>query len=131
MQKKKYLILLVVLILTLGATTAFARYSHTAQISVTFSISGSTAACEGYVIPSSTENTASVSVRLQKKVGSSWNTVNTWSGTASGAGFPAWAGGTYTLTSGYDYRVYVVGTVKDPSGTVLETTNITSSTKTY
>lgn len=130
-KKKVGLVLLVVMILSLGVTSAYARYSYTDQLDVDFSISGSIASCSGKVHPSESGHTASVTVKLQGKVNSTWNTVTSWSATASKAGSSAATGGTYTLTRGYEYRVYVAGTVKDSSGTVLENTSITSATKTY
>lgn len=131
MKRKRWLLFVVVLIVSLGSICASARYSYTDQIDAGFAISGNVASCSGNVEPSETTHTASVVVKLQKKVNSSWSTVKSWSASASKAGSTASASGTYTLSKGFQYRVYVIGTVRDSSGTVLETTYRSSAIKQY
>ena len=69
-----------------------------------------------------------MTIKLQKKTGSSWTTMQTWSKTATGlAG--AKASGTRAVTAGLTYRVYLTGYVYDSNGNVLESITKASASK--
>lgn len=104
-------------------------YSYTSSIAASLSISDGVAKAAGKITPEDSQHT-SITVRLQRKSSSgTWSTISTWTG--SNAGGKSEAGGTKSLTSGYDYRVYVTGKVYNSTGTVIETIDKYSATKSY
>jgi len=104
-------------------------YSYTSSIAASLSISGGVAKAAGKITPEDSRHT-SITVRLQRESSSgTWVTISTWTG--SNAGGKSEAGGTKSLTSGYDYRVYVTGKVYNSAGTVIETIDKYSATKSY
>ncbi len=95
------------------------RYDYIRSISAQLSITGGTAQAFGDITPEGSRHT-SIIVRLQKETSPGmWTTVAYWTG--SNASGSSEAGGTRTISSGYNYRVYVVGKVYDSSGSVIET----------
>ena len=133
---KKGFCLVVSLMLVLSVTsfasaecTIMPRYTYASAVSANLSITSGTARAVGKVATDQNLKT-SIIVRLQKEYSSGkWTTISTWTGSnESGA---SEAGGTKTLTSGYNYRVYVTGKVYDSAGTVIETVDKYSTTKSY
>lgn len=104
-------------------------YSYTSSIAASLSISDGVAKAAGKITPEDSRRTT-ITVRLQRESSSgTWVTISTWTG--SNASGKSEAGGTKSLTAGYNYRVYVTGKVYNSSGTVLETVNKYSTTKAY
>ena len=97
-------------------------YTYTDRITVNLSFSGDKAVCSGSVYPEGTYS-ASVTVTLYKKNGSSWTYVNSWSDSATG-GNEAYACGSSTVSSG-TYKVtasgHVGGGKEYPSKSVTKT----------
>lgn len=135
-MKKRICFVLCLLLALPIAVTAYAEnedimlcYTYVDSIRASLKISSGSAAASGSVIPSGSLET-SVTVRLQRESSSgTWVTISTWTG--SNEGGKSEAGGTKKLTSGYNYRVCVTGKVYDSAGTVLETVNKYSATKSY
>ena len=130
------IVLIALLLMTLTVAYAAANnpgvsplYTYTYSIAGKLSISGGTAPAAGTVTPSDLNNKTTVTVKLQRNENGTWKTIATWTGSNS-HGISS-AGGDKTLTKGYSYRVYVVGKVYNSSGTLLETTTKTTSTKAY
>ena len=112
---KKVLCLVLGLLLFLGNTVALAetrispKYVNTDIVTANLSISSKgVATCSGTVSPSG-KYESTISVNLQKKNGSSWSTIKTWTGSGSTL-MGCSASGTYTVSRG-TYRVYVCGYV--------------------
>ena len=104
-------------------------YEYVSSINASLSISSGTAKAAGKVCSSDNLKT-SITVRLQRKSSNgTWSTISTW--TDSNNSGASEAGGTKTLTSGYSYRVYVTGKVYNSAGTVVETVDKYSATKSY
>ena len=130
---KKVLALLLFVIL-LGANNAVAQqadrlsitpyYSHTFNIFAGSEINGGVATCCGTVTGRYNYTFTAIKVTLQKReVGSEdWEYVDSWSKTAAGR-FTAQVEETESVSSTYDYRVYVKGTITDSEGVILETTS--------
>lgn len=106
------------------------RYSHIDLITAELSIANGSARCGGILKPSSSENQARIIVRLQRKTGDTWQTIAIWLGTGTN-GQTVQAGGSRTVTAGYDYRVLSQGRILSPAGVLLETTTVTSQIKSY
>ena len=124
-------LLLVLFVATVASAegTIMPRYTYVSKINSTLSISSGTASAVGLVTTSQKLKT-SIIVRLQREYSSGkWTTISTW--TSSNESGASEAGGTKTLTSGYNYRVYVTGKVYDSAGTVIETVERYSTTKSY
>lgn len=134
-MKKSICLVLSLLLVLFTATTASAgctitpRYAYVSAISANLSITSGTARAVGKVANDQKLKT-SIIVRLQREYSSGkWTTISTWTGSnESGA---SEAGGTKALMSGYNYRVYVTGKVYDSAGTVIETVESYSTTKSY
>lgn len=105
------------------------RYSYVSSISASLSINSGIAKAAGKVCPCNNLKT-SITVQLQREISSGiWSTISTWSGNNENGSSEA--GGTRRLTSGYNYRVYVVGKVYDRFGTVIETVEKCSAIRSY
>jgi hypothetical protein len=89
------------------------QYVSLESVSSSLSISSGKATCKGVVIGASGK-TCSVQVTLQKKSGSSWLNVKTWSATGSTA---CTASGAYAISKGTSYRVKVIGKCGSESDT--------------
>ena len=102
------------------------RYSHISSIYANLRIEDGTAYSDGDITPNDfTANyTARITVYLQRKANGSWQTVASWSD--SQVNGTAIAGGSRTVTPGYEYRTYVVGTISAADGTLLERATRTS-----
>ena len=130
---KKVLALLLLVIL-LGTNSAVAQqadrliitpyYSHTFSIFAGLEINGGVATCSGSVTGRYGYTFTTAKVTLQKReVGSEdWEYVDSCSKTAAGR-FTAQVEETKSVSSTYDYRVYVKGTITDSEGVILETTS--------
>lgn len=134
MKKGIRLVLCLILALSM-ATVANAEsnimpcYDYVSSISSTLSINSGTAKAVGKVATDQNLKT-SIVVRLQRESSSgTWITISSWTGSNSDGASEA--GGTKAITSGYDYRVYVTGKVYNSAGTVIETVNKYSTTKSY
>lgn len=81
------------------------RYSYINSIHANLRIDGGTAYSDGDITPNDINSNyiAQITVYLQRNV----------NGIAA-------AGGSRSVTPGYEYRTYVVGTISDANGTVLE-----------
>lgn len=124
---------ILVLISTVGVATAeggvMPCYAYVDSIKASLTISSGTATAVGNVIPAGSMK-SSITVRLQRADSSGkWTTISTWTGTNENG--KSEAGGKKSLTSGYNYRVYVTGKVYGSNGNVVETVNKYSTTKAY
>lgn len=87
------------------------------------------ATCEGFVTSISAGGNGKVTVTLQRYENSAWNSVKSW--TVTGKATCTSASNSYAITKGYNYRVYVTGTVYNTSGTALEAQSYTSPATKY
>lgn len=93
------------------------RYEVISNISISFVISDSGRAdCRGAVIVPSGYR-VDLTVELQQKVGSKWDTIHDW--TASGKNYISASGPWYVL-SGYSYRLKVTAETYDSYGNLVE-----------
>lgn len=122
MRKKLAVILLLVCLLYGGVALAKVSpmFVNIRSTSAELTISGNTANCYGGVQAYSAGSSCTISMKLQKKNGSSWTTLKTWSDDGNGS---AAMSETYTISSG-TYRVKVSGTVAG------ESYSVTTGTKT-
>ncbi len=104
--------------------TITVQYVQINAIKATLSISSSgLAQCNGVIKPKSSGDSSSITITLQRKSGTSWVYVASWSGTGSGIS-GASASGSKSISSG-TYRVVANGKVGS------EPASATSSTRTY
>lgn len=134
-MRKSICLMLCILVLISSIGVAYADddimlcYTYVDSIKASLNISSGTATATGNVIPAGSMK-SSVTVRLQREGSSgNWSTISTWTGTNEKG--KSEAGGTKSLVSGYNYRVYVTGKVYDSKGNVVETVNKYSTTKAY
>lgn len=111
---------------TLAAPDVGLRYSYIEACNAYLTIEDGVVSSSGNIVAQDiTANyTARITVYLQRKANGSWQTVASWSG--SQVNGIATAGGSRTVTPGYEYRTYVVGTISDADGTLLERATRTS-----
>ena len=118
MKTWKILSVAILLLCLLTYNVAMAEMSpmfvNIGSTSAELTISGSTANCVGEVWAYSTSSSCTISMKLQKKNGSSWTTLKTWSDDGNGS---ATMSESYTISSG-TYRVKVSGTVAGESYSV-------------
>lgn len=141
-MSKKCLCFVLALLLMVPAVLCFAendstdpgqlRYSYINTVSASIRLSGSTAVCFGNGRGKYTNTTTHLLVTLQRKApgSASWSGIKSWSTTTNGIAM-AQIEESYTITSGYSYRVRVRCQIKDSSGTVLETAYRNSASVTY
>ena len=103
-------------------------YTYASEVYAKLSVKSGVATAEGRVEPWNSSYKTSVNVELQKKDGSSWVKVASWSGTNSAGA--ASASGTKSVAKGYSYRVYITAKVY-VSGVLKETIHKASSTVSY
>lgn len=84
------------------------RYTNTSDILAKLSISYGNAKCSGWVTPNGTQS-CTLTVKLYKKNGTSWNVMNTWTASASGGNIAALSK-TVSVSSG-TYKVVSIGNV--------------------
>lgn len=98
------------------------KYAYTSSVKASLSFNGNTAYCKGSVTPSGSYS-ASLTVTLYKKSGSSWNYIASWSGSSTG-GSQATASGSASVTSG-TYKVVTRGNIgsglENPSVSITKT----------
>lgn len=105
------------------------QYTNIGAISAILSIDGDNAYCNGSIQTSTSGASTSISVRLQRSTnGTSWATIKTWSGNGTSSSDVS---GQYTVSSGFQYRVSVYGSVQNQNGSVLESATKYSSVKTH
>ncbi len=106
-------------------------YNYTGAISAELSISGGKADCGGFIRPDN-GYTASIRVVLYRSSdGKSWTEIDSWSNSSSSSGTAVSASGSKSLSSGYKYKVTAFGTVKNSSGTTVESPTKSTSIKSY
>lgn len=136
MKKTGILITLLFALLGLFAAQAWAQgemqplYNDTNRASASLSISGGSATCLGKVKPDGASQSASISMRLQQKKDGRWTNIATWTGSASG-GKTASLSKTRSVEKGYNYRLYVSGTIKNSDGSTAESPYKYSGTVRY
>lgn len=106
-------------------------YNYTSVISADLTISGGKAECAGTIKPDS-GYTASIRVVLYRSSdGKSWTEMDSWSNSSGSSGAAVSASGSKSLSSGYKYKVTAFGTVKNSSGTTVESPTKSTSIKSY
>ena len=114
-------------VLMAQAEIALPMYSESAQIFANLKINNGKAAANGRV-EATPQKQVYIYVYLQRSENGKWQTVQVWNGNGKGVAF---AGGTQTVASGYDYRVYAVGKVYSQEGKLLENVRQYSKTVHY
>jgi hypothetical protein len=105
-------------------------FVHINYIRAILSITGGTAECSGSIQPAS-DCSASILVVLYRSIdGSSWTSIASWSGGA-GVGETVFAGGSKTVSSGYQYKVVAYGTIRNSDNVIVESPTKTSVIKSY
>lgn len=110
------------------AITPFYMYTTKVSASLTIDENG-TARCSGSIRVRSNDSSVSITVRLQKKSGSTWMPVKTWYGDSDGGKYLVSLSNNHAVASG-TYRVYVDGIVTDIDGNT-EAVFAVSGEKTY
>ena len=110
---------LVACIMTLCVSTVFAatpRYIALSNFYVELSISNlGYAHCEGSAVVT-IGYTADVTLELQQKDGSTWDTVKTWTDSGSAVSFEKG----YFVEDGFDYRLKITAKVYNKNGKLIE-----------
>jgi len=96
------------------AITPFYMYTTKVSASLTIDENG-TARCGGSIRVRSNDSSVSMSILLQKKVGSSWMAVKSWYVSSEGGKYLVSLSDSHAVASG-TYRVYVDGIVTDIDG---------------
>ena len=130
MKKLALFLALVLFGIIVFSSAAFARYSYIESIGATLSISNGIATCSGTCQSSDSSTTTSIKVELKQKIGTKWETIESWSGSGNGK-TTVRKSGTKSVSSGYSYKVVTTGTIKDSNGKILETDTKESPIKTY
>jgi len=91
-------------------TISIMRYSLVKSSLASLTINGKQASCSGLIRANDSSASVSVTATLQKKSGSAWAFVDSWSSTGLSGAAGITASGTKTLSSG-TYRVKLSGTV--------------------
>ena len=105
------------------------QYTHTRKVVATLSIDDSgNATCAGKIGAYNKNSTISITVKLLKKNGKTWQTVKTWNDSGSG-NIDFSCSKSYQVTHGV-YKVKVLGIITTPDGQV-EHVSKTTSEKTF
>lgn len=126
------LVLCLVLVVSCFHTTASGeispQYSHTRNIRASLSFDGDKATSSGGISPKSSDDVRKVriTVYLQRNENGVWITIDSWKDTQTNC--KAQAVGEKTVSSGYQYRTYAVGTISTEEGVLLERVSATSKT---
>lgn len=101
------------------------RYTHisTNKVGLTINETTGVASVSSYCYTVG-QYTVGVECRLQRYTGSFWSTVKTWS--ASGTRYAS-VNENWAVYSGYTYRAYVIFTVRDSAGNLLESATSSDS----
>lgn len=138
-MKKCFAIVLTILLLisSIGVTSAdvtdteeniiLDRYIGLFKAYTTLSIASGTANCSGVGKAKTSNYTLSLTLSLQKKSGTSWNTIISWSGTGSGINGIVLNKTKSGLSSG-TYRCKAYVRVYDSNGVFVESTTVYSQT---
>ena len=126
------LMLLVALIPAPCAEAATPRYSHILSIGAGIDLNGSSLWYLGQADSMFTDTTTHMMVTLYRRPigGSSWYGVQTAYANSQGV-IPSYIEKTVTVSSGYDYRIYVGVTIRDADGNKLESSGMYSRTVSY
>ena len=137
---KRIVSLLMVFLVVFSFTTAFAnsgrttvpqeqlRYAHTLIASGNLSISNKKANCSGRITAFDSSASVSITITLQKKSGTSWLYVDSWSASGTSGALGLSASGTKSIPNG-TYRVKTSGTVSVNGSS--ESVTAYSAEKTY
>lgn len=124
-----FILFLAVMITALSSTVS-ARYQYIDVLSVSLTINSSGLSNHGgYVMPSDSNTSTTLSVELQKKNGSSWDNEDSLSASGSGTRTVSKSGSKYVGRG--TYRVVLTARVYSSSGTLLETQSVISHEVTY
>jgi len=105
-------------------------YMYTTKVSASLRIDeNGTATCNGSIRVRSNDSSVSITVRLQKKAGSTWMPVKSWYGGSNGGKYLVSLSDNHAVSAG-TYRVYVDGIVTDIDGN-SEAVFAVSGEKTY
>jgi len=136
MKKLAILSTLILALLGLFAAQAWAQgemqplYDATNRVYTDLSISSGSAECYGKIKPAGATQSTSITMRLQQKKDGIWTNIATWTGSAT-EGKAASLSKTKSVAKGYDYRLYVSGTIKNSDGSTAESPYKYSSTVHY
>lgn len=101
------------------------------DFSCSLSISSGNASCFAMITPTNSSYTPSLTLTLKRSTnGVSWNYVDSWFSTGSGI-FGAYISESKSVSSGYQYKLFATGTIRDANGTVIERATKNSSIKLY
>ncbi|MEZ7873055.1 MAG: hypothetical protein QMB53_04615 [Eubacteriales bacterium] len=136
MKIKRKLVALALTILMIGLVSAHAdtvqpMYTYIDRIICSLTITSGTAYCGANITPSSSSYSSFLSATLKRSIdGKTWSSVKTWSTTGIGL-----TGATIdeliAVSSGYQYKLFATGTIKDANGVVIETASKNSPIITY
>ena len=101
------------------------EYSYTSSVNSTISISGRSATCKSTILGNSYVTKIIITQTLQRKSGTSWSNITSWSKTYS-ANYAIFTNSRNSLSSG-TYRTHTVAKVY--KGANYETVSANSSTK--
>lgn len=138
MYSKRLWILAMVILLIFNVATAYAAkpyeiapcFVYTKKVTASLSISSGIATCQGTAQAISSDNRASLTVKLQRLENGSWITIATWTNSAQN-GAQASVVETKGISTGYEYRVLSEAKILDKNGKTLETATATSPIKNY
>ena len=136
MKTKHRLASLVLSILIIGLISAHAdtiqpMYTAIDEIFCSLNITSGTAYCGADITPSNSSYVSSLSATLKRSTdGKTWSSVKSWSATGTGL-----AGATIdesiSVSSGYQYKLFATGTIRNANGVTIETAYKNSSIKEY
>lgn len=130
-----WLLLILLLITTIPATSAFAvqaRFAYVRSISSGLERSGSTLSAYGHGSAISNSDLVYVYATLLRypHEGGTWNYAGSWSN--SGVGFSgASVSANPSVEAGYDYKLHVNVQIRDADGNILESVGLDSNTVSY
>lgn len=118
------LLTLCALVLCVGSaqeSMAQPAYTDITRLDCSLDVSGGIAECSANVQPVRSGRTSTLSMSLYRSAnGTTWARVKSWSKTAQGI-LGVYMDESVSVSSGYKYRLSVIATIKDTSGSVLET----------
>ena len=136
MKTKQKIAVIIVCILMMGIVSAYASivqpmYVAIDQFSCSLSISSGNALCSPMIAPNSSSYSPSLSLTLKRSTDSvTWSYVDSWSTTGSGI-LGASISVSKPVSSGYQYKLFATGTIRNANGVTIETAYKNSSIKEY
>lgn len=136
MNTKQKIAVIIVCILMMGIVSAYASIVQPMYVAISgftcsLGISSGTAKCLVDISPSNSGYTSILSVSLKRSInGASWTTIKSWSATGSGL-LGAAVDESIAVSSGYQYKLFATGTIKNADGVTIETAYKNSSIKEY